>query len=72
MSDITKKNLNEIIENIKTKKISSTDLSLSYIKNIESSKNLIHLSQQLLNKHLKKQNNLIANQILINYCLAFL
>ncbi len=38
MSDITKKNLNEIIENIKTKKISSTDLTLSYIKNIESSK----------------------------------
>ena len=40
MTDITNQSLNEIIENIKTKKISSTDLTKTYIKNIESAKKL--------------------------------
>jgi len=40
MSDITNQSLNEIIKRIKTKEISSTDLTKSYIKNIESAKKL--------------------------------
>ena len=40
MADITNQSLNEIIENIKTKKVSSTDLTKAYIKNIESAKKL--------------------------------
>ena len=40
MADITNQSLNEIIEKVKTKKISSTDLTKAYIKNIESAKNL--------------------------------
>ena len=40
MSDITNQSLKEIIENIKTKKISSLDLTRSYIKNIEGAKKL--------------------------------
>ena len=40
MSDITNQSLKEIIENIKSKKISSLDLTQSYIKNIEGAKKL--------------------------------
>ena len=40
MSDITNQSLNQIIKRIKTKEISSTDLTKAYIKNIESAKKL--------------------------------
>ena len=40
MSDITNQSLKEIIENIKSKKISSLELTRSYIKNIEGAKKL--------------------------------
>ena len=40
MTNITNQSLNEIIENVKTKKVSSTELTKSYIKNIESAKKL--------------------------------
>ena len=40
MADITNQSLNEIIENVKTKKVSSTELTKAYIKNIESAKKL--------------------------------
>ena len=40
MSDLTNKNLKEIVENIKLKKISSLDLTQAYIKNIEGAKKL--------------------------------
>ena len=40
MTEITRQSLNEIIEKVKTKKISSTDLTKAYIKNIESAKKL--------------------------------
>ena len=34
MADITNQSLNEIIENVKTKKVSSTDLTKAYIKKL--------------------------------------
>ncbi len=40
MADITNQSLNEIIENVKTKKVSSTELTKAYVKNIESAKKL--------------------------------
>ena len=40
MSDITNHSLKEIIDNIKSKKISSFDLTQEYIKNIEGAKKL--------------------------------
>ena len=40
MSDITNQSLNQIIKRIKTKEISSTDLTKAYIKNIEGAKKL--------------------------------
>ena len=40
MSDITNQTLNQIIKRIKTKEISSTELTKAYIKNIESAKKL--------------------------------
>ena len=48
MSDITNQSLNQIIKRIKTKEISSTDLTKAYIKNIEGAKNLMLLLQLLL------------------------
>ena len=38
MTDITNQSLNEIIENVKTKKVSSSELTKAYIKNIEGAK----------------------------------
>ena len=40
MNDITNKSLTEIINKIKTKEISSTDLTKLYISNIEKGKKL--------------------------------
>ena len=40
MADITNLSLNEIIENVIKKKVSSTDLTKAYIKNIENAKKL--------------------------------
>ncbi len=40
MADITNQSLNEIIKKVKTKEISSLDLTKAYIKNIESAKKL--------------------------------
>ena len=40
MSDITNQSLNQIIKRIKTKEISSTDLTKAYIKNIEGAQKL--------------------------------
>ena len=41
MTDITNQSLNEIIENVKTKKVSSMELTKAYIKNIESAKKIV-------------------------------
>ena len=40
MADITNQSLNEIIENVKKKKVSSSELTKAYIKNIEGAKRL--------------------------------
>ena len=37
MADITNQSLNEIIENVKRKKISSTEITKAYIKNWKTS-----------------------------------
>ena len=40
MSNITNQSLSEILESIKSKKISSLELTQAYIKNIENAKKL--------------------------------
>ena len=40
MSDITKLSLNELIQNIRNKKLSSTEITKSYIERSEKSKKL--------------------------------
>ena len=40
MSDITKQSLKELVENIKNKKLSSTDITKSFIERSEKSKEL--------------------------------
>ena len=40
MSNITNQSLSEILENVKSKKISSLELTQAYIKNIENAKKL--------------------------------
>ncbi len=64
MADVTNQSLNEIIESVKTKKISSTDLTKAYIKNIESAKKLNAFVTTTFDQALDKLNNLIINQIL--------
>ena len=41
MSDITSQNLTELIKNIKNKKISSEEVTKSFVERAEKSKNLI-------------------------------
>ncbi len=67
MSDITNQSLNEIIKRIKTKEISSTDLTKSYIKNIESAKKLNAFVTTTFDQALDKAKQFDTNQILINY-----
>ena len=54
MSDITKKNLTELVNLIKNKKLSSEELTQSFIKNINNDKKLnsfiTNCSDQALNK----------------------
>ena len=40
MSDITKQSLTELVENIKKKKLSSTEVTMAFIKRSEESKKL--------------------------------
>ena len=72
MADITNQSLNEIIQNVKTKKISSTELTKAYVKNIESAKKLNAFVTQHLIKLWIKLNNSTINQILINCCQEYL
>ena len=51
MSDITNQSLKEIIENIKSKKISSLDLTRSYIKNIEEENNIVDTDLSKVSEH---------------------
>ena len=72
MSEIIKKNLSEIIELIKKKEIKSEELAQLYIDEANKSKNLIHLLPLVLRTLLKKQKNLIKNQIQHHCSQAFL
>ena len=67
MSNITNLSLNEILDNIKSKKISSLELTKSYIKNIESAKNLmltLPTFDQALNNAKKFDNKPDFDQLL--------
>ena len=74
MADITNQSLNDIIENVKTKKVSSTDLTKAYIKNIENAKKLnafvTTTFDQALNKAKKFDNNPNFDQLLPGIPLA--
>ena len=74
MTEITNLSLNEIIENVKTKKISSTDLTKAYIKNIESAKKLnafvTTTFDQALDKAKQFDNNPNFDQLLPGIPLA--
>ncbi len=74
MSDITNQSLNEIIKNIKLKKISSLELTQAYIKNIENAKKLnafvTTTFDQALENAQKVDNNPNKDQLLHGIPLA--
>tara|TARA_B100000963_G_scaffold356110_1_gene375593 strand:- start:1418 stop:2875 length:1458 start_codon:yes stop_codon:yes gene_type:complete len=74
MSEITKKNLSELIDDIKAKKISSLELTKSYIKNIEKAKKLntfvTTTFDHAIEKAKKFDNNPNFNQLLPGIPLA--
>ena len=72
MSDITNQNLKEIIDNIKTKKISSTELTQAYIKNIEGAKKLNTFVTTTFDQALDNAKNLIIIQIMNRHFQGFL
>ena len=49
MSNITNQSLSEILESIKSKKISSLELTQEYIKNIENAKKLVSFEEPIAN-----------------------
>ena len=72
MSDLNKNTLYEIVNLIKTKKISSLDVTKHFIKNIESGKNSIVLLQPVLKSQLKVQKVMIQKIILKDYFQVYL
>ena len=63
MSDITKKSLTELVENIKNKKLSSMDVTKAFIERSEKSKELNAYITEDFTSALDKQKNLIKNLI---------
>ena len=72
MSEITKHSLNDIIDKIKTKKISSVDLTKSYIENIDKAKKLNTFVTTTFEQALEKAKqfdqkpNFAVNKIITN------
>ena len=62
MTDITKKSLTQIVKAIKTKEVSSTEVTSAFIKNIEKSEKLNAFITTCLDQALNKAKNLIKNK----------
>ena len=63
MTDITKQSLSELVENIKNKKLSSTDVTKAFIERSEKSKELNAYITEDFTSALDKAKNLIKNLI---------
>ena len=72
MTDIPKQTLSELINNIKTKKISSEEATKAFIERSEKSKNLMLIFLKIMKMQLKKQKYLIKNQTLKKNYLVYL
>ena len=72
MSNITNQSLSEILESIKSKKISSLELTQAYIKNIENAKKLNAFVTTTFDQALENAKNLITNQIMNNFLAEYL
>ena len=59
MSNITNQSLSEILESIKSKKISSLELTQAYIKNIENAKKLNAFVTTTFDQALENAKNFI-------------
>ena len=74
MSNITNQSLSEILESIKSKKISSLELTQAYIKNIENAKKLNAFVTTTFDQALenaKKFDNKPNNDQLLSGCLLY-
>ena len=65
MSDITSLTLTELVKNIKDKKLSSKEITKSFIERSEKSKELNTYITEDFSSALNKAKNLTKNQILI-------
>ena len=72
MSNITNQSLSKILESIKSKKISSLELTKAYIKNIENAKKLNSFVTTTFDQALENAKNLIINQTTNNFLAEFL
>ena len=72
MSNITNQTLSEILESIKLKKISSSELTQAYIKNIENAKKLNAFVTTTFDQALENAKNLIINQTTNNFLVEYL
>ncbi len=63
MSDIIKQSLTELVENIKSKKLSSTDVTKAFIERSEKSKELNAYITEDFTSALNKAKNLTKNLI---------
>ena len=67
MSDFNKSSLSEIVNLIKTKKISSLEITNHFIKNIEKSKKLNSFITTCFEESIKNAKILITKKILMVY-----
>ena len=72
MSNITNQSLSEILKSIKSKKISSLELTQEYIKNIENANKLNTFVTTTFDQALENAKNLIINQTTSNFLVEYL
>ena len=71
MTDITSQSLTELIKNIKDKKISSEEVTKSFVQRAEKSKTLNCYITEDFDTAINKAKNLTINQTLTVNCQAF-
>ena len=72
MTNIIDLTLNELANKIKSKEISSKEITSAYVERSKSSKKLNTYIEETFEQHLKMLKNLILNQILIKNYQEFL
>ena len=72
MSNITDLKLVELVDKIKKKELSSTEVTIAFIERSKNQKNLMLIFLKIMKMQLKKQKYLIKNQTLKKNYLVYL